>query len=238
MRIVRVFLCLFIFQNLFGQEVASIVKHVSAKDFFLQIKNPGVVIDVRTDREFFAGHIENAVNISTSDPQIVQKLLAYDKNLPIYLYCYSGSRSRHVAIFLEKQGYTSIYNLRRGTIEWKQENLPLVKSDVPTVEVPDKMSIDDFDKVVASEKLVFVDFYAPWCLPCKQMMPMIDELKDEYKGKVAVVKVNADASSELFRKINAGTVPYLVLYKNGIPVFSKSGKVEKDEITKVFQEQF
>jgi len=215
-------------------QTSSIIKHLSAVEFNLAIQTPGVIVDVRTEKEFNAGHINKAVNISTNDPKIVNKLLALKKDEAIYLYCYSGARSRHVAIFLEKQGYTKIYNLRRGIIEWKQSKLPLEVEKVAEAPVPDKMSIEEFDKTLASESLVFVDFYAPWCLPCKQMMPMMDELEKEYAGKIKLVRVNADASSDLFKKIDASTVPFLVLYKNGKPVYTKNGKTEKSELKTTF----
>lgn len=85
-----------------------------------------------------------------------------------------------------------------------------------------------------SDTLVFVDFYAPWCGPCRRMMPMIDSLKLEYHNKVKIVKVNTDASKKLVKELKLASVPYLVLYRSGNELFSHGGPLEREEIEKIF----
>ena len=92
------------------------------------------------------------------------------------------------------------------------------------------------ERVIKSSKPVLVDFYAPWCAPCRKMMPMIDSLKTEYKDKVTIVKINVDASKKLMKELSIVSVPYLVLYHKGIILYSKYGLTEKQELEKVFIE--
>ena len=61
-----------------------------------------------------------------------------------------------------------------------------------------KISIEDFDRIISSGKLVFVDFFAEWCGPCQMMMPVITEIAEEYKddSKVEVLKIDVDECPE------------------------------------------
>jgi len=97
------------------------------------------------------------------------------------------------------------------------------------------MELDEFNALINSGELVFVDFYAPWCAPCRKMIPMIDSLKTEYKGQIAVVKINADASKKLMKSLSIQSVPNLILYKNGKSLFTHTGIISKSELENVFK---
>ena len=74
---------------------------------------------------------------------------------------------------------------------------------------------DNFDsEVLGSEAAVLVDFWAPWCGPCRQIAPMIDELADENPG-VAIGKVNIDDNPGVAQKFGINSIPTLLLFKNG-----------------------
>jgi thioredoxin 1 len=72
----------------------------------------------------------------------------------------------------------------------------------------------DFDDKIKSGA-VMVDFWAEWCGPCKMAAPVIDEIADEYQGKVMVAKVDVDAESELAGKFGVMSIPTVILFKDG-----------------------
>lgn len=75
---------------------------------------------------------------------------------------------------------------------------------------------DNFeDEVVNSPIPVLVDFYADWCGPCKALAPLIEEIANEYEGKVKVGKLNIDDQEELAESYNVMSVPTLLLFKEG-----------------------
>ena len=213
------------------------VKQVNSIKFEKLIKDStGTLLDVRTLGEFKNGHIKEAGQLNYYALDFRQKLLLLSKDQPIYLYCNTGYRSQRAAEILVKNGYKEVYNLEHGILEWNLKNLPVLVEPDAKPDTENKMEPDEFNALINSEKLVFVDFYAPWCAPCRKMMPMMDSLKTEYKDKVTIVKINVDASKKLMKELSIVSVPYLVLYHKGIILYSKYGLTEKQELEKVFIE--
>lgn len=77
-----------------------------------------------------------------------------------------------------------------------------------------EVSAQNFEKETRSGK-VLVDFYGPWCGPCKRLTPVLEDLSDEMEGKVRFVKVNIDKAPELSSKYEVSAVPTLILFENG-----------------------
>jgi thioredoxin len=91
-------------------------------------------------------------------------------------------------------------------------------SNTPTI------SSDQFANEVAQQDgFTLVDFYADWCGPCKMVASVVDSVAEEYKDRLKVVKVDADASTELVAKFGVRGLPTLMLFKDGEPVGSKTG---------------
>jgi len=213
------------------------VKQVNSIEFEKLIKDStGTLLDVRTLGEFKNGHVADAGQLNYYALDFRRKLLLLSKDQPIYLYCNTGYRSQRAAEILVKNGYKEVYNLEHGILEWNLKNLPVLVEPDAKPDTENKMEPDEFNALINSEKLVFVDFYAPWCAPCRKMMPMMDSLKTEYKDKVTIVKINVDASKKLMKEFGIVSVPYLVLYHKGIILYSKYGLIEKQELEKVFIE--
>lgn len=87
------------------------------------------------------------------------------------------------------------------------------------------------DVVAASAEVpVLVDFWAPWCGPCKQLMPTLDRLAAEYGGRFKLAKVNTDEQQELAQQVGIRSLPTVVLFKNGTAVDHFSGVVPEAQI--------
>jgi len=81
--------------------------------------------------------------------------------------------------------------------------------------------------VLQSDKPVLVDFWAPWCGPCKMLAPVLAEAATEYADKVQIVKVDVDANQAIAAKLGVRGIPALFIYKNGAIVAQKTGALGK-----------
>lgn len=97
-----------------------------------------------------------------------------------------------------------------------------------------ELNASNFDRaVLESTQPIVVDFYAPWCGPCRQLSPLLDRLAAEYAGRVTVVKVNADSSMDLAAKYNVSGLPTLLFFKNGQIAERKAGLVPLGELKRI-----
>ena len=89
----------------------------------------------------------------------------------------------------------------------------------------------NFDQeVLKSDIPVLVDFWAPWCGPCRMVSPLVDELAEELSGKLKVVKINTDENQEIAVKYGIRSIPTLGIFKNGNIVDGVIGAVPKQTI--------
>ncbi len=84
-----------------------------------------------------------------------------------------------------------------------------------------------FTNAVASATPTLVDFWAPWCGPCKAIAPVLEELATEMAGKLSIAKVNVDDNGELAAKFGVRAIPTLLLFKNGAVVEQFVGMMDK-----------
>lgn len=200
----------------------------------MHIDGSSSLLDVRTPSEFANGHIKGAGQLNYYSLNFKQKLLLLPKNQAIYLYCNTGYRSKRAAKILMENGYDKVFNLERGIMEWNLYDLPVVVEPDAPVDDENKMQPDEFVALINTDGIVFIDFYAPWCAPCRKMMPMIDSLSTEYRDTITIVKINVDASKKLVKELQIGSVPYLVLYRKGRMEFERSGSILRSELESLF----
>jgi len=90
-------------------------------------------------------------------------------------------------------------------------------------------------EVVDSTVPTLVDFWAPWCGPCKSLSPVLEEIANEYKGRVKVVKVNTDENQDVAMKHNVRSIPTVLLYKDGRIVEQIVGALPKRHFVDMVQ---
>ncbi len=79
-----------------------------------------------------------------------------------------------------------------------------------------KLTKDNFDELVLqADKPVLVDFWAPWCMPCRMIAPVVEELAEEMGGQAAVGKINVDEEGELARQFKVNSIPTLIVFEHG-----------------------
>ncbi len=86
---------------------------------------------------------------------------------------------------------------------------------------------ENFDAIVNDSLPVLVDFWAPWCGPCRSLSPIVDEVADELAGKLVVAKCNVDDNQDLAMKFGVMSIPTLVVFKNGEEIDRSVGALPK-----------
>jgi thioredoxin 1 len=95
----------------------------------------------------------------------------------------------------------------------------------------------NFDKeVIASDIPVLIDFWAPWCGPCKMIAPVVEELSNEYQGKVKVLKLNTDENLDISTKFQVSSIPTLMIFKGGKAIQRIVGFKPKSELKKILDD--
>jgi thioredoxin 1 len=98
--------------------------------------------------------------------------------------------------------------------------------------IKEPLDLDDsnFTQTINKYPLLLVDFWAPWCGPCRMMSPIIDQVGKEYKGKLVVGKVNVDENPNISSQFGISSIPTLILFKRGQAVNNIIGSVSKSRI--------
>lgn len=90
---------------------------------------------------------------------------------------------------------------------------------------------ENFDSIMKSDQLVVIDFWAQWCGPCRALTPIVEELAEEYKGKVVIGKCDTDENNDIAVQFGVRNIPMLVFLKNGEVKDVLVGLVKKNELS-------
>lgn len=98
-----------------------------------------------------------------------------------------------------------------------------------------ELTTADFESFITSNKIAFVDCWAPWCGPCRRMGPVIDELSQDLAGKAGVAKLNTDNNQGLAMKYNISAIPTILVFKDGKLVHTMVGLQPKENLLDVYE---
>jgi thioredoxin len=191
------------------------------------------LVDVRTSEEFLSGHIKNAKNIDVNGPNFEAEVASLYKDIPVYVYCHSGSRSADAANQLSKMGFKQVFNLNGGIMAWKNNNMPIVESvakPVPT-QTHNSDDVESFRNDIKGEKLVLVDFSAVWCPPCQKMKPYVEYFKESRKDDVIIYTIDTDKEPEISKEYNIQSLPTIMMFKNNKMVYQNIGYMSEEDLS-------
>ena len=96
--------------------------------------------------------------------------------------------------------------------------------------------MSEFQNKLKSDTLTLVDFYAPWCGPCKTMMPVLDQLKEKLGDKINILKVDVDKNAEAAQKYRIMGVPTFILFRKGEIKWRKPGTFTLHQLQEIIEE--
>ena len=96
--------------------------------------------------------------------------------------------------------------------------------------------MEKFNDIINSEKLTLVDFFATWCGPCKQMHPVLEQLKQELGDSIRIVKLDVDKNDALAAAYRIQAVPTLMLFRSGQVVWRQSGAMRLNDLKAIINQ--
>lgn len=100
-----------------------------------------------------------------------------------------------------------------------------------------ELNVENFgQEVLDAEEPVLVDFWAPWCNPCRMMAPVLEEVAEEWAGRIKVCKLNVDENMDLARRYEIQSIPTLILFEKGEAVKRMVGARPKSALEEEFRE--
>lgn len=183
------------------------------------------ILDVRSPKEFEENHLLGAINVvESNEVDYRKKLETLKKEQPVFVYSINNGRSSVVARQLRERGFTQVYELPGGIAHWIGSGKPVESK------AGNGISVEEFNKALASEKLVLVDVGSKYCGGCKKLEPVVDAIGHEQADVVKILKIELYDNRTLAGSLAIESVPTLILYKGNTPVWRKAGNISKEEI--------
>ncbi len=191
----------------------------------------GTIIDVRTPEEFNGGYIKGALNIDYKATDFETQIDKLNKEKSYFIYCHTGNRSNNAIEKMKAAGFKNVYGLEGGIVAWTSEKQAVeVAGQTATPVVADPT---DFKTAIFGSKLVFVDFNATWCGPCKRMQPFVDMIKEERSNEVIVFSIDTDEQAALAQEYQIQNLPTVMLIKNGSVLYRAEGFHDQESLNEL-----
>jgi len=199
---------------------------ISTDEFEKAIRQKDIqLLDVRTMGEYQTGHITGAFQANWNDQkEFKERIVALDKNKPVYVYCLAGPRSTAATAWLNQNGFKA-FNMIGGMNAWKRAG-----KAVDQQESVSQISPDTFTDMLPAQGIALVDIGAAWCPPCKKMQPVVDSLDAAAKGKYTVIRIDGGAQTDLATYLKADTFPTFIIYKNRKEIWRGQGVLTAAEL--------
>ncbi len=191
------------------------------------------LVDVRTPSEFAEEHLANAINIDFNAGDFKSKIGSLDKSKTAMIYCLSGGRSAAAMNVMADMGFSEVYNMKGGILQWKAAQLPTTAKGETSAWKG--MTKDDYKKLISGDIPVVIDFNAKWCGPCKQLKPILEEIQKEYAGKIKIIPIDIDENKSLAQSMYVNNIPLLVYHEKGEVISNQEGFLDKEGLEKLFK---
>lgn len=195
----------------------------------------GVVLDVRTAGEFSGNHLPVALNVDYNADSFETAVSKLDKSKSYYVYCLSGGRSSSAANYMRSNGFTKVYDLKGGIMAWQRGKMPVVSGGQSQPAV-DKISLAEWQHLINKPVPVLIDFYAPWCTPCREIAPVLTDMEKEYAGKAEIIRINYDENKGLAEKLGVTGIPLFKIYQRGNELWKHDGAADKQTLKSALDE--
>jgi len=200
---------------------------ISATDFYsrIQKEQSPQILDARSEEEYEQAHLPEAIQIDQKSDSFSQKVNDLDNKRPVFIYSIQAGRSSRLAQYLSEESFEEIYVLSPGISDWVGSGYPLIVSQTNSKRV----TLEAFQKILASNDYVLVNYGSNYCAPCKKVAPILDSLQNE-STDLKIVKIEIDVNPDIIKENEIKTIPTTILYKSGNPVWTKVGIPTVDEI--------
>jgi thioredoxin len=225
---IRVYFLLF--SVLYGLTCLAQENNLTVKEFadLLEKAEHPQIIDARSPGEFARNRIKGAINIQVTDSLDIETAVRkLNPDAPVFTYSINSGRGEILAARLRKAGLKEVYALPGGLAGWIGSGYPLESS----IANSSALTGGQFRQIVESGKWVLADFGSSYCGGCRRLIPVLDALKEEYPETLKIVKIELDENPEIIREQKIETLPTLVLFKQGKPVWKHKGFIDVTELS-------
>ena len=206
------------------------VHNISPDSFQKILEKDVVLLDVRTPNEISEGFIKDASALNYYDPDFARKLSLVQKDKPVLVYCKSGGRSSAAAKLLVDLGHNDVYNLSGGFMSWMKHDYPFVHSPQKEVEKGLSISLEDVTKSIVDNRHVLLYFKTLWCVPCRKLEPIIEQMERDFSDELEIIKIDVDLNKDVSDHFKVTGIPTLVFLNQSKELWRSIGFVNADDL--------